>query len=280
MNYLYISKQNKSTDGAREQALLASIGADELVTETRDDRHDKLKELISRLTEGDCLFVESFGDTAQSSMDFLSVMARLIAIDAHFISISEAIDTRTESGANVLRACSSLIDIDKKLREEKRREGIARAKDEGRYRGRKPIEVDNEFFDSVVARWNAGEITARQAMAELNLKPNTFYRRVKERTDIIMTADFKAAEKALRKEMKELAKEEKEKAKALKAEVKAEAEALRENAEKKVSETKQLRDMEREIRKERRQAEKAHQDEIDNLKKEIKKEAAEFKSNS
>ncbi len=31
-----------------------------------------------------------------------------------------------------------------------------------------------------IARWKANEITARQAMLELNIKANTFYRRVKE----------------------------------------------------------------------------------------------------
>ena len=45
------------------------------------------------------------------------------------------------------------------------------------------------MFDSILERWKNGEITARQAMAELDLKPNTFYRRVKERMPDAKTAD-------------------------------------------------------------------------------------------
>ena len=65
-------------------------------------------------------------------------------------------------------------------------------KEDGKAKGRKPIEVDEERFDSILERWKNGEITARQAMAELDLKPNTFYRRVKERMP-----DAKSAEALL-----------------------------------------------------------------------------------
>lgn len=52
------------------------------------------------------------------------------------------------------------------------------AKAEGKYKGRKPIAVPN--FPTVYEQWKNGELTARQCMRQLNLKPNTFYRRVKE----------------------------------------------------------------------------------------------------
>ena len=47
-------------------------------------------------------------------------------------------------------------------------------------KGRKPLEVDEKKFRSICSKWRSGEITASAAMKELGLKPNTFYRRVKE----------------------------------------------------------------------------------------------------
>lgn len=47
-------------------------------------------------------------------------------------------------------------------------------------KARKPLEIDEERFKDACARWRAGEITATAAMQEVGLKPNTFYRRVKE----------------------------------------------------------------------------------------------------
>ena len=41
--------------------------------------------------------------------------------------------------------------------------------------------IDEAQLAAVCRRWRAGEITAVAAMKELGLKPNTFYRRVKER---------------------------------------------------------------------------------------------------
>ena len=63
---------------------------------------------------------------------------------------------------------------------QRQREGIAIAKAEGKYKGRQRIDTDAEQMREVCKAWRAGEITAREAMQRLNMKPNTFYRRVNE----------------------------------------------------------------------------------------------------
>ena len=40
--------------------------------------------------------------------------------------------------------------------------------------------MDESLFEDIVNLWKNGEITARQAMSRLELKPNTFYRRIRE----------------------------------------------------------------------------------------------------
>lgn len=49
-----------------------------------------------------------------------------------------------------------------------------------KYKGRKPIDYNEAQMKALCRKWRAGEITATAAMKELSLKPNTFYRRVKE----------------------------------------------------------------------------------------------------
>ncbi len=56
-------------------------------------------------------------------------------------------------------------------------EGIAIAKEQGKYKGRKPIAHPD--FDRVVSRWRSGDITAVEAMRRLDMKPSTFYRKAK-----------------------------------------------------------------------------------------------------
>ena len=57
---------------------------------------------------------------------------------------------------------------------------VEKAKAAGRYKGRTPLAIDEEKFRAVCTRWRAGEMTAVAAMRLLGLKPNTFYRRVKD----------------------------------------------------------------------------------------------------
>ena len=73
-----------------------------------------------------------------------------------------------------------IIDHENPKTSEAQRTGIERAKAEGKYKGRKPMDVDTDALKVVCGRWRAGEITAITAMKEVGLKPNTFYRRVKE----------------------------------------------------------------------------------------------------
>lgn len=63
-------------------------------------------------------------------------------------------------------------------RAKRQREGIDIALRNGVQFGRKPIEVDSNIFEKNYKDWKNGKITAVQAMRNLNLKPNTFYRRV------------------------------------------------------------------------------------------------------
>lgn len=58
--------------------------------------------------------------------------------------------------------------------------GIERAKQEGKYKGRKPIAIDQQKFGEEYQLWSNGVITAELAMEHLGLKPNTFYRNVEK----------------------------------------------------------------------------------------------------
>jgi len=136
-------------------------------------------------------------------------------------------------------------------------------------KGRKPIALDEDLFDVVVKRWQSGEITARAAMQELGLKPNTFYRRVKERYDDM---------DELRKELKQAAKNEKKELRELKKQVKAEAREVREAVKDKAEDTISAHKMEKEIRKEKISAKIDYRKDMDELRKTVEAEAEAIKA--
>ena len=67
--------------------------------------------------------------------------------------------------------------------EERRRrqlDGIAIAKREGKYKGRKPVEVDKYEFARLFAEVQSGERTNKYVMDKMGLKRNTYYKLVDE----------------------------------------------------------------------------------------------------
>jgi DNA invertase Pin-like site-specific DNA recombinase len=110
----------------------------------------------------------------------LGVFTRIVAIPLGFISKKELMDTSTPAGEFMLTMFGAMAQLERSYILDRQKEGIAIAKDEGKYKGRKPIEVDNTIWDSLYKQWKAGEITATKFMKSLDLKPNTFYRKLKD----------------------------------------------------------------------------------------------------
>lgn len=78
----------------------------------------------------------------------------------------------------MLTVFGAVAELEREYILQRQREGIAIAKANGIYKGRKPVE--HPQFEAVVSMWRQGRITATEAMKRLNMKPSTFYRKVKE----------------------------------------------------------------------------------------------------
>ena len=144
----------------------------------KDTERENYKAMMAFVRAGDSVTVESISRIARNTRDLLSIIATLTEKGVEFISLKENIDTTTPQGRFILTVFGALAELERESILERQREGIEIAKAEGKYKGRKPVAVNEAKFRAVCARWRAGEITATTAMKELNLKPNTFYRRV------------------------------------------------------------------------------------------------------
>lgn len=110
-----------------------------------------------------------------------NIIVRILEIPTTLLDVDQNNKWVTELiNSLLIEVYSSIAEQELEKREKRQAEGIAEAKKKGVYKGRKPIEVNESMFKQIYAKWKASEITARQAMKELGLKPNTFYRRVKE----------------------------------------------------------------------------------------------------
>ena len=89
--------------------------------------------LLPTLREGDCVQIGSFSVIAANAAELFEAAAELESRGAELISLGEALDTRSESGKLFFALCRSLRVLDGS-KPPRRREGVERAKEEGRYR--------------------------------------------------------------------------------------------------------------------------------------------------
>lgn len=146
----------------------------------KDTDRKALKEMLAFARNQDIVIVESISRIARNTKDLLNIVAELSEKGVEFISIKENIDTTTPQGRFVLTIFGALAELEREQTRERAAEGIAIAKAEGKYKGRQPIQINEAEFKKVCSKWREGKISAAEAMRQLKLKPNTFYRRVKE----------------------------------------------------------------------------------------------------
>ena len=104
----------------------------------------------------------------------------LLFVCISLISHKEKIDTDTPTGKFMLTVFAALSQLEREQLKQRQREGIEIAKAQGKYTGRKPIEIDWTRFGQLYGEWKSKSITGRDFMRRMGLSANTFYRRIRE----------------------------------------------------------------------------------------------------
>lgn len=138
-----------------------------------------LNNLMSILKQGDKLIVDSISRFARNTKDLLDLVEQLNNKGVIFVSLKEAIDTTTPTGLFMLTVFGAVAQLERDYIKERQLEGIAVAKEQGKYKGRKAIEYPKQW-DKYYKMWKDGSIKAVDIMKILELKKTTFYKLVKQ----------------------------------------------------------------------------------------------------
>ncbi len=179
IGYIRVSTTEQNT--IRQEVLLKELGVDELFIDKASGKNTdrpELKRMLTYVRQGDTVIVESISRFARNTRDLLDLIAQLTTKQVEFISKKEAIDTTTSTGRFMLTIFGAVAELEREYILQRQNEGIAIAKEQGKYKGRKPI--CHPEFEKVVTIWKSGNMTAVEAMRRLNMKPSTFYRKVRE----------------------------------------------------------------------------------------------------
>ena len=145
----------------------------------KDTNRPQLKAMLEFAREGDTIYVWDFSRLARSTKDLLGLVELMQEKGIHLKSIKENLDTTTATGKLMLTMIGAINEFERQNLLERQKEGIALAKKEGKYKGRKKIDYP-ENWEEIYNQWKNREITGTKAMELLNLKRNTFYKLLKE----------------------------------------------------------------------------------------------------
>ena len=180
MKVAYVRTSTIEQNEARQTEVLEKFNIEKWYMEKvsgKDTKREKLQLMLDFVREGDEIYVMDFSRLSRSVQDLLSIVDLLNEKKVKLVSLKENLDTSTPTGKLMLTVIGAIAEFERMNILERQREGIAIAKREGRYKGRKQKQLDN--WDEVVAAWNKKEITAVQACKILGISRGTFYNRIK-----------------------------------------------------------------------------------------------------
>lgn len=124
---------------AQERELKAA-GVEKLFREQTSSvgERKQLEVALDFAREGDTLVVAKLDRLARSVVHLLELVERLKAKGVALRILNMGIDTSTPTGRLLLQMVGAVAEFERAMMLERQREGIAKAKSEGRYKGRAP----------------------------------------------------------------------------------------------------------------------------------------------
>lgn len=148
--------------------------------------------LSGALREGDVLYIDSIdrlGRNYEGIKEEWKTLTRSMGVDVVALDMPDLFDSRKFKAMGdhgklmedqMLSLLAWVAEQERNKIKTRQAEGIAIAKADGKYTGRKPIEVDKEKFVKLYGEVKRKERTATFAMKELGVKNNTWYRLCQE----------------------------------------------------------------------------------------------------
>jgi DNA invertase Pin-like site-specific DNA recombinase len=140
IGYARVSSSGQSL--AVQTEALSDAGCEKLFSEkesgTTTDNRNALADALDFIREGDTLLITRIDRLARSVADLEAIVAKVKARGAYLKAVEQPIDTSSPAGMAFLQMLGVFAQFETAIRKERQMEGIARAKVEGRYTGRKP----------------------------------------------------------------------------------------------------------------------------------------------
>lgn len=184
--YIRVSSKEQNTIRQEVKAKEFNIPVENVYIEKASGKNIKdrpvLNNLMATLRNGDKLIVDSISRFARNTKDLIDLVEELNSKGVIFVSLKESIDTTTPTGMFMLTIFGAVAQLERDYIKDRQMEGIAIAKEEGKFKGRKPIDYPKNW-DKYYKMMKEGTMTGVEVMKILDLKKTTFYKLIKQYED-------------------------------------------------------------------------------------------------
>ena len=191
--YGYCRISDRDQNEARQIRAMIDAGVDERFIlldkqSGKDFNRPQYQILKNALRQGDLLIIKSIDRLGRNYKEIIKewqeitqeVKADIKVLDMSMLDTTLHKDLLGTFISDLILQVLAYVSEQERINIKQRQaEGIAISKAQGKHLGR-PSATYPEEFNEVYARWKGNQITAKKAMAELNLKTTTFYKLVKQ----------------------------------------------------------------------------------------------------
>jgi DNA invertase Pin-like site-specific DNA recombinase len=183
-NIAYVRVSTEEQNEARQVEALKKHNIDKWYTEkvsAKDTNRPQLQMMLDYVREGDTVYIHDFSRLARSTKDLLTILEQLQAKGVELISNKENLDTSTATGKLMLTVIAAINEFERQNLLERQKEGIAIAKKNGVYKGRKPVNINDDTFQFEYERYKRREINKGEFASALGISRPTLDKLLKER---------------------------------------------------------------------------------------------------
>ena len=140
VGYVRVSSLDQDTTTQFER--VSGAGCEKVFTEKKSGTTTKgrsaLSDCFEYMREGDTLIITKIDRLARSARDLYNLVHELEQKGIHLNVLDQSIETNTPQGKAFLGMLATFAEFETNIRKERQLEGIAAAKEKGKYTGRKP----------------------------------------------------------------------------------------------------------------------------------------------
>ena len=133
----------------------------------------QLEAAIDFAREGDMLVVTKLDRLARSMLDLMNIKARLDAKGIELRILAMSLDTSTPTGKLMMNVLGSVAQFEREMMLERQKEGIAKAKADGKYKGRAPTAMAKS---AEICALKAQGLGATEIARQLGVSVRSVYR--------------------------------------------------------------------------------------------------------